>query len=294
MKTINFSVIIPHRDIPSLLRRCIYSIPNREDLEVLIIDDNSSPTIFNKLNLLKNAKKNIRIIFSKEGKGAGYARNLGLKQARGKWLIFADADDFFHENCFNVFSEFIDSENDIIYFNADSVESNTLQRIPFRQACYKKELLNHDLLALRYHSFVPWAKMIRREMVEKYHLKFDEVMASNDVMFSAACGHYAQKVDICLKEVYCCTKRSDSLWFSKQRSHLLCRIKVATAFNKKIHKLKLERFRFYTFQFVHDSRKYGEKAFLKALETYLFHEKMCYIYQDFSKMIKAKISKRRK
>ena len=41
MKTFNYSIIIPHRNIPQLLQRCIDSIPSRDDLQIIIVDDNS-------------------------------------------------------------------------------------------------------------------------------------------------------------------------------------------------------------------------------------------------------------
>ena len=38
---INYSVIIPHKNIPKLLQRCLDSIPVRDDLQVIVVDDNS-------------------------------------------------------------------------------------------------------------------------------------------------------------------------------------------------------------------------------------------------------------
>lgn len=54
-------------------------------------------------------QKNTEVLFTKEGKGAGYARNIGLSHARGKWIIFADADDFFTADCFTILNEYMDS-----------------------------------------------------------------------------------------------------------------------------------------------------------------------------------------
>ena len=57
----------------------------------------------------ETAEKNTEVLFTKEGKGAGYARNIGLSHARGKWIIFADADDFFTADCFTILNEYMDS-----------------------------------------------------------------------------------------------------------------------------------------------------------------------------------------
>ena len=41
MHLCNFTFIIPHKNIPSLLQRCIDSIPQREDVHIVVVDDNS-------------------------------------------------------------------------------------------------------------------------------------------------------------------------------------------------------------------------------------------------------------
>lgn len=53
----------------------------------------------------KTKRKHIELFLTKEGRGAGYARNTGLSHAKGKWIIFADADDFFYENAFVEFDK---------------------------------------------------------------------------------------------------------------------------------------------------------------------------------------------
>lgn len=95
--TINYTIIIPHKNIPDLLERCLHTIPTRDDLEVIIIDDNSDSDKVNFGDFPGTDRPDTTIIFDKSGKGAGHARNLGVEKARGEKLIFADADDYF--NC---------------------------------------------------------------------------------------------------------------------------------------------------------------------------------------------------
>ena len=108
-----FSIIIPHKNIPSLLQRCLDSIPMRDDLQIIIVDDNSDPkkVDFGNFPGLNDAR--CHVIFTKEGKGAGYARNIALNIAASKWVLFADADDFYSTDILN---EFLDK-----YKNSDSM-----------------------------------------------------------------------------------------------------------------------------------------------------------------------------
>lgn len=91
----NFTIIVPHYNTPQLLERCIASIPGREDVQIIVVDDCSFDTselceTFEKLKL----RHNFELYRTPQGGSAGRARNIGLDHAKGKWLIFADADDF--------------------------------------------------------------------------------------------------------------------------------------------------------------------------------------------------------
>ena len=62
------------------------------------------------------------IIFTKEGKGAGYARNTGIKYVKGKWLLFSDADDYFSENVNRLFDDYENSVMDVIYIPYKTID----------------------------------------------------------------------------------------------------------------------------------------------------------------------------
>lgn len=95
MSEINYSIIIPHKNIPNLLQRCLASIPRREDIQIIIVDDKSDVVEVDFECFPGVGEQCVEVYFTKEGKGAGYARNVGLKYAKGKWLLFVDSDDFF-------------------------------------------------------------------------------------------------------------------------------------------------------------------------------------------------------
>ena len=89
---INYSFIIPHHNSPKLLERCLDSIPQRNDIEIIVVDDNSDAD-----KKAYSYRGDVRIINIdvEHTKGAGRARNYGMKEARGKWILFADCDDFY-------------------------------------------------------------------------------------------------------------------------------------------------------------------------------------------------------
>ena len=84
MDNFKYSIIIPHKNNPDLLTRCLASIPQRDDLQIVVVDDNSDPSIVDFDNFpIKNDEKNI-VVFDKSGKGAGRARNIGVEKASGE------------------------------------------------------------------------------------------------------------------------------------------------------------------------------------------------------------------
>ena len=107
-----FSIIIPHYDIPDLLMRCLKSIPVSKEIQVIVVDDNSpeADTYLEKYPEL--SRPYLEFIRTTKGGGAGYARNIGLEHAKGEWLLFADADDFYVEDMYDIISSNADSEAD--------------------------------------------------------------------------------------------------------------------------------------------------------------------------------------
>ena len=245
----NYSVIIPQHDCADLTKRCILSIPEREDIQVIVIDDNSRNV--DELRLVeKNLKReNVFFVYTTEGRGAGYARNVGLSKAEGKWLIFSDADDFFTSDAFDVFDQYVNSDNDLIYFFHTSVYSDTLQ--PCLRFDSRNELLKNYVLKphkktedeMKYIDVVPWAKMFKRSLVVEKGQKYDEVPASNDVTFVSHMAYFSSKVEVCDKVVYNLTYRRGSITRVVNKTNELSRYKVCLRFNNFLKDIGCERLR---------------------------------------------------
>ena len=197
-----YTIIIPHKNIPLLLQRCLDSIPLRQDIQVVIVDDNSSPAVVDFDNFPGSERKDTEIIHTSESKGAGYARNCGLAAAKGRWLLFADADDFFLPGFLDVLDTFALTDYDMIVFRAESTDSDTLRQVESRQEYYGRIREDADWEALRYKNGVPWAKMISASLVRNHRIRFDETPAGNDVMFSAYSDYYARKTALCSQAIY--------------------------------------------------------------------------------------------
>ena len=215
--TPTFSIIIPHKDIPDLLQRCLDSIPARDDIEVIVVDDNSDPRKVDFSNFPKWQGAQYEYYLTKEGKGAGYARNVGLGHAQGRWIIFADADDFFTENFNDLLNEVAHAEEDIVFFDyinvlSDDITKQVEERTHYRS--YIADYLNGDHQSefrLRADFVVPWCKFVKRKLIEENQIRFDEVMWGQDVYFSGQVGYTAKDIRVCNKIGYVVTTRKGSV-----------------------------------------------------------------------------------
>lgn len=228
---IKFSVIIPHKNTPELLFRCVRSIPVRGDIEIIIVDDGSDVSLEKLETDLISYHPQVRFLSIQDSKGAGAARNLGLVHAKGIWVVFADSDDFFNY-CFNqCLNNYCDCHADIVFFKANSVNSysyvnahRSLQLNSFVELYRKKDKKGASLL--RYRFGEPWAKMIRKDLIDKHSIKFDETIVHNDTLFSLLTGFYARDIVVDDRAIYCCTVRKDSVSLSKSNLTRLVRIDV--------------------------------------------------------------------
>jgi len=115
---IEFSIIIPVYNAEKFLSRCIESVLNQtfNNFELILINDGStdnSGKVCDKYALQDNRIK----IFHQKNSGVSAARNLGLENVQGEWVLFIDADDWVESNCLEIINNKIQfTEADLYRF----------------------------------------------------------------------------------------------------------------------------------------------------------------------------------
>lgn len=214
MQDINYSIIIPHYNSPDLLMRCLGSIPVREDIQVIVIDD-CSPNSDDYLESYSELKRPyLEYYKTLQGGSAGRARNIGLDHANGKWVICMDADDLFVENMEEILEEAKDRTEDVLYYNYKSVLSEDLTKEGNRKGYnrfFEEYKTNKDEYSFRYCFDSMWGKIISNKMIQDYHIRCDETRCGNDVAFSFKCGAFAKKIAVIDKPFFLITERAGTL-----------------------------------------------------------------------------------
>lgn len=229
---INYSIIVPHYESLDVLRRAVDSVPEREDIELIIVDNSHNKIDSN----IFQTRSNVHVYYSPCGTGAGAARNIGLSKAHGQWLLLLDADDFFTKDAFISMDKHVNSEADIIFFKVTSCISDTYEpsdrHIPFNALIDAYHGLNEEENDLRYLWASPWGKMIHTSMVKNNDIFFDEVKAANDVTFSLLTGFQAGSIAVSQDTIYCVTTHAGSLTLTPSIENLTDRVGVFIRYNK--------------------------------------------------------------
>lgn len=119
---IKCSVIIPAYNSEKWITDCLKSIPVRDDIEIICINDGSTDRTIGYLNNFKKySKQNVKIIDLKENKGVSYARNRGLEYAKGEYILMLDSDDYIYYKVFNeIVDNYLDGRNDMVFYDMEN------------------------------------------------------------------------------------------------------------------------------------------------------------------------------
>lgn len=266
------SVVIPHYNTYELLYRCLSSIPQRKDIQIIVVDDHS-PNLHNLYNTIEEFKQ-VELVVLPINSGAGRARNEGLKIAKGKWIIFSDADDYFTEGAFDVFLRHINDTQDIIYYKVISKGSDN-KTIESRDTKYNGLIDNYILKRphsedqLKYRYYVPWGKMVKNEFIRKHNISFEEIRYSNDVLFGLMSANLASSISAYCEIVYCVTNRKDSLTKDISEKAFMCRYEAAVRHNIFLKEIKASRYGAILFRYFLKSFRYGLPCTKKVLRIAL-------------------------
>ena len=194
--------------------RCLDSIPVREDVQVIVVDDCSPGAEHYLEQYPALSRPYLEFYSTSEGGSAGRARNVGLQHARGQWVLFADADDYYQPGFLETLLPHLSSDLDILYFNiaGDGERAVTHRRIfdLYRQ--------HDDDTEVRYHIWAPWNKVISLPFIRQHQLQFDEIPVGNDALFGLRASQAARRYSIVDLQLYHLTDRPGSLSFGDKNS----------------------------------------------------------------------------
>ena len=194
------SVIIPVFNTDKYLGQCIESIINQtfKDIEIVCINDGSTD---NSLKILEEyAQKDNRVrVISQENQGVSIARNRGIVEARGEYLIFVDSDDFLCNECLEEAIENICTyDADILCFGLNRVVNGNV--IPREDCQYLSELPTLENIPHFLQNAA--AKLFDSNFIKQNNILFPEnIKTCEDGLFCLLCLYHNARfsyLDKCL------------------------------------------------------------------------------------------------
>ena len=190
------SVIVPVYNAEAYLGKCIRSILSQtfQDYELLIIDDGStdgSGAICDKLCL---EDSRVKVIHKANG-GVSSARNIGITEASGKWIVFVDADDIVSSDYLvHLYEKVADCDDNLLVFGSYYVcKKNKKVLLPQTLSAVEAAnyILNNGILALS----APYAKMYSLKILREYDICFpNDINMGEDGIFLQRYLNVVEKV----------------------------------------------------------------------------------------------------
>ena len=189
-KNVQISVIIPVYNAELYLEKCIESVLGQtfDALEVICVDDGSSDASVEILRKFQNKDERL-IVLQQKNRGAGAARNNGLRRAKGKFIHVLDADDWVDTAAYEkLYKVMTDSRADVGVFMYTRYDNRTGAERKVRLFELEEGKTEITTFSRKYWHFcntsvVPWNKIYNAEFLRSVGARFDEIVCANDRAF---------------------------------------------------------------------------------------------------------------
>ena len=236
------SIIIPNYNYGRYLREAIDSALSQayNNIEVIVVDDGSTD---NSKDIIATYKKHIHSIYLSQNKGLGGARNAGLKEAKGDYILLLDSDDW-------LFSEAVDGLVDgfknhpacgVIFGNAEYVNSagvfgafhiNRDRAFPYEEFLFENPILvsealirthvlnavggfNSDPSIMSVADYDLWIRISKQYRVSHISHKITAIRKHEDSMSGSNIPHLTQEFQMKLRH-------ADGTWLTRKALAEVC------------------------------------------------------------------------
>lgn len=181
---VNISIIVPVYKIEKYIDRCIKSILDQryKEFELILIDDGSPDNSGNICDLYAMKDSRIKVIH-KENTGVSDSRNVGLKYAKGKYIMFVDGDDWIESNSLELLADKINNnEVDLIIYGIikDLYSNNKLIKSEINAIVNEKKMdikelpTEFEYLINTIKMLPAWMYLFKADIIRMHSLNFNE------------------------------------------------------------------------------------------------------------------------
>lgn len=212
------SIIVPIYNAQKTIERCIDSILNQDfsDFELILIDDGSKDNSGEICDTYAGKDQRVRVIH-KENSGVSASRNLALREAKGEYLQFLDADDWITPNATRLLVESMETNGcDMVIADFYRVIG---ERLSHKGSIDEDGVLSREEFANNmmenpadFYYGVLWNKLYKRSIIEKYQLCMNpKISWCEDFMFNLEYIRHCENIFVLKVPIYYYVKTKGSL-----------------------------------------------------------------------------------
>lgn len=210
MKNSLVSIVVPVYNGEKHIKNCVQSLLEQtyENIELLIVNDGSRDNTELVLKDIQKADARIRII-NQENQGVSCARNTGIINAHGKYLLFLDSDDLLEKNAIELLMNNNEEGTDLIIYgfkvNGNGNRKNDTEVLKSLKQCDadKNKILGTVLSTKNSLYGYAWRSAYSVNFLKSKDIFFpDGIKISEDYYFFVKSIYYADKISIVDKELY--------------------------------------------------------------------------------------------
>ena len=170
MKNPKVSVIVPIYNVEKYLDRSVDSLVNQtyENIEIILVDDGTKDSSGEIADRRAKEDSRIKVIHKLNG-GLGSARNSGIKEATGEYLLFLDSDDYVDLNTIEELVKEAKKGYDIVCCGFDRVDEETKKvysqemiSMPFDEL----EINKDTILETAFLNPSGWGKLFKKDIIK--------------------------------------------------------------------------------------------------------------------------------
>ena len=199
------SVIVPIYNTEKYLPKCLDSLASQTypDVEFILIDDGSTDNSGAIVDQYKDPRFRV---FHTGNHGLSAARNFGIEQARGEWLMFVDSDDWVEPGfCEIPYQAAVHDGADLVIFYTYNVKNG---RGKVRNPSTHTEIIDREK-AIKNGSTAVWNKLYKRELFTGIH--FPEGRVCEDIAITHKILMKAKRIIMIPDHLYYHVYRKDSI-----------------------------------------------------------------------------------
>ena len=203
---IKVSAIVPVYNAERYIMECAESLVRQTlaEIEIIFVNDASTDESEKLLEkYVENYSDKVKLVSLERNSKQGAARNIGVKQSNGEYIMFVDSDDYLDTDaCKAMYEKAVNNDADIVFCDYEEISIETTKYKHHISQAYVGELNKEKKRLLLTTSVVPWAKLIRKSLILENDIWFPEGKSYEDQATTYLYYLYAKKAEYVARAYY--------------------------------------------------------------------------------------------